>query len=468
MKISVKTFEFRVFPMETRFPFQYGIASMTELPHLFVRVNLEVGGTVATGIASEGLPPKWFTKSPDTIFEQDLPAMREMIDHAAEIATGFSGESFFDTWQHLYREQAKWATLKGHPPLLANLGVSLVERALLDGFCRAVERPFSDALRSNDFEIRAEEVDPVLAGFSPADLLPEKPLSKVIARHTIGLGDPLTDADVEEPLGDGLPHSLEQSVRSYGLRYFKIKICGDMERDLDRLAKIRGVLNRETNGDYRATFDGNEQFKDMDSFREHWEKYGEDSAVSSLLDHIIFVEQPVHRDHALDKGVIASLKRWEKKPPLIIDESDSEMCSCPRALELGYNGTSHKNCKGVLKGAINAMRLEQRRREGGEWILSGEDLANVGPVALLQDLAVMASLGVTHVERNGHHYFQGLSAFPAEMQEGVLTNHSDLYRRHEQGFPTLEIAGGELHVGSVVNAPFGVGWMPDVSGFDAW
>lgn len=54
MKISVKTFEFRVFPMETRFPFQYGIASMTELPHLFVRVNLEVGGTVATGIASEG------------------------------------------------------------------------------------------------------------------------------------------------------------------------------------------------------------------------------------------------------------------------------------------------------------------------------------------------------------------------------------------------------------------------------
>jgi hypothetical protein len=186
MKISVKTFEFRVFPMETRFPFQYGIASMTELPHLFVRVNLEVGGTVATGIASEGLPPKWFTKSPDTIFEQDLPAMREMIDHAAEIATGFSGESFFDTWQHLYREQAKWATLNGHPPLLANLGVSFVERALLDGFCRAVEKPFSDALRSNDFGIRAEEVDPVLAGFSPADLLPEKPLSKVIARHTIG------------------------------------------------------------------------------------------------------------------------------------------------------------------------------------------------------------------------------------------------------------------------------------------
>ena len=34
--------------------------------------------------------------------------------------------------------------------------------------------------------------------------------------------------------------------------------------------------------------------------------------------------------------------------------------------------------------------------------MSGEDLANVGPVALLNDLAVMSVLGVEDVERNGH------------------------------------------------------------------
>ena len=161
----------------------------------------------------------------------------------------------------------------------------------------------------------------------------------------------MTDADVEEPLGDGLPHSLEQSIRAYGLRYFKIKICGDLERDLDRLAKIRKVLDRETNGDYWVTLDGNEQFTDMDSFREHWVRYGEDSGASSLLDHTIFVEQPVHRDHALDEGVVASLKRWEEKPPLIIDESDSEMSSCPRALELGYNGNQSQELQGSHQGS---------------------------------------------------------------------------------------------------------------------
>ena len=70
-------------------------------------------------------------------------------------------------------------------------------------------------------------------------------------------------------------------------------------------------------------------------------------------------------------------------------------------------------------------------------MLTGEDLANLGPVALLQDLAMMALLGITHVERNGHHYYRGLSMFPEDWQEAALAAHGDLYRRHEQGFPAL-------------------------------
>jgi hypothetical protein len=90
---------------------------------------------------------------------------------------------------------------------------------------------------------------------------------------------------------------------------------------------------------------------------------------------------------------------------LIIDESDAELDSLPRALALGYHGTSHKNCKGVFKGIANACLLEALRRQSGgdRLVMSGEDLANIGPVALLQDLAVVATLGVSSVERNGHH-----------------------------------------------------------------
>jgi hypothetical protein len=65
--------------------------------------------------------------------------------------------------------------------------------------------------------------------------------------------------------------------------------------------------------------------------------------------------------------------------------------------------------------------------------MSGEDLANVGPVALLNDLEVMAALGIGDVERNGHHYFKGLSMFPHSVQEKVATVYPGLYTMRDGG-----------------------------------
>ena len=142
---------------------------------------------------------------------------------------------------------------------------------------------------------------------------------------------------------------------------------------------------------------------------------------------------------------------------MIIDESDGTLTSAAEALDLGYAGTSHKNCKGVFKGIASACLIADRRKKdpGRAYILSSEDLGNVGPVALLQDLAVAASLGVGHTERNGHHYFSGLSMYPDDVQSEVLRQHGSLYRRHEAGFPTLDVRGGRLNIASVVDAPFG-------------
>ena len=136
-----------------------------------------------------------------------------------------------------------------------------------------------------------------------------------------------------------------------------------------------------------------------------------------------------------------------------------------RALELGYAGTSHKNCKGIVKGVANACLLAQRRRAGGLGLLTGEDLCNLGPLALLQDLALMALLGIEHVERNGHHYYRGLTLFPPEWQEAALAAHGDLYTRHAQGFATLRIKEGQFQLESVNQAPFGVGPLLDPSSF---
>jgi hypothetical protein len=177
---------------------------------------------------------------------------------------------------------------------------------------------------------------------------------------------------------------------------------------------------------------------------------------------------------ALSDEVKGEILEWRERPPLLIDESDGEPGSLARALECGYVGTSHKNCKGIIKGIANACLVEKRRREnpGGKYMLSGEDLSNIGPIALLQDLAAVATLGVESVERNGHHYFRGLSMHSPQVQETMLAAHPDLYRRHESGeFATLNLKGGTIEVGSVNQAPLGVGFELDVSDFtplSAW
>ena len=143
---------------------------------------------------------------------------------------------------------------------------------------------------------------------------------------------------------------------------------------------------------------------------------------------------------------------------MIIDESDGELHSFDRALRCGYRGTSHKNCKGVFKGIANACKVAQANAAGGELLLTGEDLMNVGPVALLQDLAVGATLGLSHMERNGHHYVAGLSPFSKTIQQQILTQHSDLYHSHnakEDTFPTLTIHQGKIKLASVNKSAFG-------------
>jgi hypothetical protein len=87
--------------------------------------------------------------------------------------------------------------------------------------------------------------------------------------------------------------------------------------------------------------------------------------------------------------------------------------------------------------------------------MSGEDLSNVGPVALLNDLAAMAAMGIDDVERNGHHYFAGLSMFPNSVQDLVVACHGDLYERGSHDWPSLRVDRGRLNLSSVNAAAFG-------------
>jgi hypothetical protein len=393
-----------------------------------------------------------------------------VIRNAAKLALEIGpGNSFFDWWQSLYEQHTVWANEHTIAPLLAGFGASLVERSVLDAFCRATGTTVFEAIRNNTLSIELAAVRESLAGFEPCDVLGDAPLRSIAIRQTVGLGDPLTDGDIaaDDAFDDGLPHSLAAGIHAYGLNHFKVKLLGDPEQDRERLLQLAHLFQTLVQGRARFTLDGNENYGDVPTFREHWEFHRANATVRALFtESLLFVEQPIHRDRALNDDIRTQLADWPTAPQIIIDESDAEFSSLPRALELGYSGTSHKNCKGIIKGIANAATIAIERSRGRTVILSAEDLGSVGPVSMLQDLAIVAALGISHAERNGHHYFRGLSAFSDSEQQCVLQNHGDLYRRHIDGFPTLNITNGCVNCRSVVEAPFGVVAIPDMTAVD--
>lgn len=459
--LRLRSAELFRFPLRTRLPFKYGIATMVEVPHLFLVVDVEDGGRIARGVAADHLPPKWFTKDPLKPLDEEIGAMEEVIRHAAALALGIRSGTAFGFWLSLRKAQAAWGAWRGHPPLLAQFGTSLVERALLDGLCRGRGTTLEAMVRSNALGVELGAIHPELAGRVPGDYLPAEACPAVLCRHTVGLADPLSEAEIspEERLNDGLPQSLEAGIRRYGLRHFKLKVDGrDPAAARARLGAILAVLRREAPSDFAFSVDGNESFASSAEFREFWQAAISDPALAWAANRVLFVEQPLARSVAFAPAA-ADFHAWSDRPPIIIDESDAEPDDLRTALALGYSGTSHKNCKGVMKGLAHACLLRHRSRDARRPLLqSGEDLANIGPVALLQDLAVQALLGIRSVERNGHHYFAGLSSWPDAIRNVVAGAHPDLYGPSPAGWPTLRVEDGEISTASVLRAPFGCGF----------
>jgi L-alanine-DL-glutamate epimerase-like enolase superfamily enzyme len=450
--------------LRTRLPFRYGIATMTQAPHVFLHVTCELDGKVQDGISADHLPPKWFTKDPARDPAGEIGEMLQVIEQAMSAADGINTATVFGFWRKLYDRQSAWGAAAKLPPLLVHFGTSLVERAVLDAFARARATALHRLLHDDALGLDLGAFHPALAGSRPANWLPAVPLSHIIARHTVGLADPLTEGEIapSERLTDGLPQSLKECIRAYGLRHFKIKINGQPEGDMDRLERIAALFDQHAPADYAFSLDGNESFRSAATFRDFWAGVTRRPKLVDFVRHLLFVEQPLHRDIALDESAGAWTRDWPEHPPIIIDESDAELDSLHRALDLGYAGTSHKNCKGVFKGIANACRIVQLKRErpGAALLMSGEDLSNIGPVALLQDLAVHALLGISSVERNGHHYFAGLSCWPPSWQASVLARHPELYLPGANGWPRLNIRGGGLCLDSVNAAPFGTDFPP--------
>lgn len=434
--------------VKLRLPFRFGVVLLKEAPQAFVRARVRLeNGAEAEGGAAELLAPKWFDKSLALSNEQNFEQLRASLRLAREAYLSGGANTGYGHFIANYRGQITAAARRGLNRLVAGYGPALIDRAALDALCRALGISFYDAVRGN---LPAMDV--------PKDFLRAlAPAARIAVRHTVGLADRITAGAARPRANDGLPETLEEVIARYGHRWFKLKIAGDPRADLDRLQAIAAVLDRLPEP-YAATLDGNEQYEHVGAVLDLWRSLKTVPRLSRLMASIAFIEQPISRQNAFssDVGMLA------KERPVLIDESDDSLDSFARARSLGYTGVSSKTCKGFYKSIHNAARCrEWNREEGAErYFLSGEDLTTQAGLAVQQDLALVSILGVRHVERNGHHYVNGMASLPEGEQQAFLAAHPDLYER-SHGAVRLRIARGDLALGSLACPGFASGALPD-------
>lgn len=443
-------------PVALRMPFRFGVVTLTEAPQVFVRARIALAdGREGWGAAAEMLAPKWFDKNLALSNEQNFDQLRLALRLAAEAYTGdTTPRPAFAHFAAHYRALLAAGGRRGLNPLVAGFGPAQIDRAVADALCRLQGVSFYAAVQANLLGVGIG-LTTDLAGFDIGRFLAAlTPASSIAARHTVGLVDVI--AGHPRRVNDGLPESLEEVLAAYGHTWFKLKVGGDVEADIVRLKEIASVLDT-IRPPYRVSLDGNEQYDDLEALLALWTRMRAEPALARLVDSIAFLEQPINRKHALDReiGALSAIK------PVIIDESDADLDAFPIARRLGYSGVSSKCCKGFYKSLLNLARCAHwNSGAGGRYFMTGEDLTTQAGLAVQQDLALVSLMGMTHVERNGHHYANGMAVAPRAEQDAFLAAHPDLYHRAD-GVVRLAIRDGEIAIASLACAGFASGALPD-------
>jgi hypothetical protein len=420
MRFSIEHVDFFERPVRLRMPFRFGVVTLTEAPQAFVRVRISLENKKESqGAAAELLAPKWFDKNPALSNEDNFQQLRTSMRRARQ-----------DYLSH--QPDTAYGHSRPTVGLVENFGPALLDRAVLDALCRALGISFYEAMQRDVVGLNLEFVKKL------------RPNTQIAARHTVGMVDPIAGKGT---LGDGLPETLEEVIAAYGHRWFKLKVGGDVKADVERLSAIAAVLDRIAEP-YYASLDGNEQYENGEAVFALLKEI--QSRQKRLWASIAFVEQPIKRQKALAEPIALP-------KPVIIDESDDSLDAFPRAKALGYRGVSSKTCKGIYKSLINAARCAEW---GPEYFMTGEDLTIQAGLALQQDLALVSLLGLGHVERNGHHYVNGMAGLPEAEQQAFLSGHPDLYER-SHGAVRLKISRGNISLKSLQCPGYASTAMPD-------
>lgn len=446
MPLRLAVRDIALFERAVRFtrPFRFGAVTVDAASQVFVRAEIEIEGKGrAVGAGAELMVPKWFDKRGHLSTEETVEELRRSLAIASGLyRTGSGFDTAFGHHASRIASQIEACAKEDIPPLAASFGPAEIDKAVLDALLRGTGTNFFDGMASNIAGIDAR-LSPDLANEDIAQFLAQcRRRDRVAIRHTVGLGDRVE--------GQG---GVADPSENSGARYFKLKLAGNPDADVARLTRIGRELATLPHT-YSVTLDANEQYADLGDLRNLVDRLCADAALAPIASRLLYVEQPMPREvtHASPLGELAGYD-------FIIDEADDSYQGFVAARTLGYRGISSKSCKGIYKSLVNATRAAKWSTASEKFFVTGEDLTCQAGLAVQQDLALCALIGVTHTERNGHHYVAGFGDTPADETSAFLAAHPDLYA-HADNQVRLAIHDGDLLTGSLTASGFATGVHP--------
>jgi L-alanine-DL-glutamate epimerase-like enolase superfamily enzyme len=409
--IAIKDVRFSFQDFKYRTPIKFGGVALDRVTILNVEVDVETGGGKrATGFGSMPLGNVWAYPSRAMSYQQTLDAMKAVTDRVAAVYRGYRGAAHpIDiTWalEHEYQKEAEAVSgelvVVDPIPVLATLVcASPFDAALHDGYGKAhglnCYSTYGSEFLPHDL---GHYLGKEFAGLRLDRFVHRKAQPRMPLYHLVGALDPLTAADVKQPVGDGLPETLAEWIPTDGLTHLKIKLNGDdLGWDVDRVVGVDRVASEQqakrgvTKWHYSLDF--NERCGNVGYLLEFLRQVREKTPAG--FERIQYIEQPTRRDLKADRANV--MHEASKLRPVVIDESLIDLESMQLAKEMGYTGAALKACKGQTQSLLMAAAAQKYGM-----FLCVQDLTCQG-ASLIHSAGLAAHIpGVAAIESNARQY----------------------------------------------------------------
>jgi len=394
-----------------RTPIKFGGRVVVDVTLADVSVDVETrDGRRATGNGSMPMSNAWGWPSQTVSADDALSAMVRMARRLVEVAR--ECREFGHPVELTHALAPRYAEVAGavveemgleEPmPRLAQLVVaSPLEAAIHDALGNALGRNSYNLLGPDHMNhdlshyLTDEFAGHYLDRYTLRNPKPRMPLY-----HLVGALDPLTEAEVDQPVGDGLPETLGQWIHADGLTHLKIKLNGDdLDWDVARVVAIERV-SAEAQAErgcsqWHYSLDFNERCANVQYVLDFLGRLSDQSPAA--MERVQYIEQPTHRD--LKANLENRMHEAARIKPVVIDESLIDFESLQLARELGYSGVALKACKGQTEALLMGAAAQHYGL-----FLCVQDLTCIGS-SFLHSASLSARIPtVAAIEGNGRQY----------------------------------------------------------------